>query len=545
MTLDELLLEWSYRSEKGYPSLDNPSDISLLKEILEELDLPTDDIIDNLETPGTDGMEDSSVEKEKENQFSLKSSSSTTFATLTPKQIEGTASFGDFTGEKRIDILIRKIQNGEELTLIDGSTFIVDNKDEAIEFLKGPNIKLTVFRNKEGVEMSPFNPSKLAKTIEFGGKPAGSITIDSSVDTDIKENLVILMYNILKEIDDRNLDPFTAESYTNNFKSINNSTTKYQNIEVKSKNKIKNYFNLVGDLETPPNKVLKVLNNPYSIAKSIIKTYPNASFTRGDVFDDIRTVCTIITQLPPDKWNPGDIYLINPTQTLPDLGLLETDSIVHWNKLFVNNWGDTDAPLVSISLKEEKYQPGRAKSYLDKFGGKEIFNMGGEELKYTNKQLKDGIKNYRKKIKDIIKKKGHKYDTTGDGWKSFPSTDKRLREKYGAYKLLNYLLSSDNEATLLGLFTYGLSIDQDLRANPTFFKLIGKDNGGESTMVKYPAGVNADVAEDENIVIDDLTTNGNIKISGVILKTDGDHFIEKEDVSKTLRGSGTGQVQIL
>ena len=31
MTLDELLLEWSYRSEKGYPSLDNPSDILVLK----------------------------------------------------------------------------------------------------------------------------------------------------------------------------------------------------------------------------------------------------------------------------------------------------------------------------------------------------------------------------------------------------------------------------------------------------------------------------------------------------------------------------------
>ena len=27
MTLDELLLEWSYKSEKGYPSLGNPSDI--------------------------------------------------------------------------------------------------------------------------------------------------------------------------------------------------------------------------------------------------------------------------------------------------------------------------------------------------------------------------------------------------------------------------------------------------------------------------------------------------------------------------------------
>ena len=45
MTLDELLLEWSYRSEKGYPSLDNPSDILILKNILNKLNLPTQDII--------------------------------------------------------------------------------------------------------------------------------------------------------------------------------------------------------------------------------------------------------------------------------------------------------------------------------------------------------------------------------------------------------------------------------------------------------------------------------------------------------------------
>ena len=48
MTLDELLLEWSYRSEKGYPNVDSPSDISILKEILEKLELPSRNIIDKL-----------------------------------------------------------------------------------------------------------------------------------------------------------------------------------------------------------------------------------------------------------------------------------------------------------------------------------------------------------------------------------------------------------------------------------------------------------------------------------------------------------------
>ena len=48
MTLDELLLEWSYRSEKGYPSLDNPSDVSVLKEILKKLNIPSYNVIQSL-----------------------------------------------------------------------------------------------------------------------------------------------------------------------------------------------------------------------------------------------------------------------------------------------------------------------------------------------------------------------------------------------------------------------------------------------------------------------------------------------------------------
>jgi len=48
MTLNELLVEWSYRTEKGYPDMGNPSDILVLREILEKLELPTD-ILDELE----------------------------------------------------------------------------------------------------------------------------------------------------------------------------------------------------------------------------------------------------------------------------------------------------------------------------------------------------------------------------------------------------------------------------------------------------------------------------------------------------------------
>ena len=58
MTLDELLLEWSYKSEKGYPSLDSPSDILILRQILEQLDLPTNEIITKLEEESTTAVEE-------------------------------------------------------------------------------------------------------------------------------------------------------------------------------------------------------------------------------------------------------------------------------------------------------------------------------------------------------------------------------------------------------------------------------------------------------------------------------------------------------
>ena len=66
MTLDELLLEWSYRSEKGYPCMDSPSDISVLKEILLELDLPANTIVDELE--GDDDDIEIKVNPDQDNQ---------------------------------------------------------------------------------------------------------------------------------------------------------------------------------------------------------------------------------------------------------------------------------------------------------------------------------------------------------------------------------------------------------------------------------------------------------------------------------------------
>ena len=100
MTLDELLLEWSYRSEKGYPSLDNPSDIQILKKILEELNLPTDDILDELEKnkisysnkdgkPGIAGLEPSPLDGENEEEEETPEKTVDTDGDTIPDSVDG------------------------------------------------------------------------------------------------------------------------------------------------------------------------------------------------------------------------------------------------------------------------------------------------------------------------------------------------------------------------------------------------------------------------------------------------------------------------
>ena len=530
MTLDELLLEWSYRSERGYPTLDNPSDVSLLRQLLETLDLPANEIISNLEE-----------------------------VRMIPSQLKGTITKGPFkatnTGsdtipkEKgksitRLELLILKIENDEELELDSGSTITVTNKEEVLDILRSGNIPgsgvpLT------GTKGEDTTTSQLKKTHEFGSDRASSGVTDARspvVDTDVKEELVIVMCNILKE--GGNLTNFNDnQDYINNFKIINNSTNKWQDTTDVGKTKIEALFNLVGKEEKPLSKVKHIFNNPYSIAVEILNTYPNARFNRGETFNKIRTECSKITKLDKDKWNPGDIYLVNSEPTLPT----DTDSIVPWNELFVNNWGDTDAPLVSISLKEEKYQPGRAKSYLKKFGDKSKFNLSKETIDaMSDKDLQNGIeKNRNEVIQYIEKEEKVKFEKKGNGWDNFPNTRTRLEAKFGCYRILDFLLNDQNDSSILGLFAFGLSIDRDERANPTFFKLVGGNKGVLTKKVKYPAGVNSELDENTPIVIEDLTSNGNIKISGTIIKTDGEDFNEKEDTSKTLRMSGAGQVQIV
>ena len=516
MTLDELVLEWSYRTQRGYPSMDSPSDVQVLREILEQLNLPSNTLLKNLkEMPSY----------------------------LSPGELN---KYKDNPNKSRISVLIRKIENDEELELMDGEYIVVANKDEVLDALRSDDIKTAI--TLVGTNGIRTTTSKLKKTTEFGGQDKVSTDVDNlKVRTDVKESLVILICNILSE--GGNLDSFDPDSFNTNMNVIELSSNKFINIESNVQGYMETLFSLVNGYKEfstkSKRKAESIFNNPYSIAKEILKVYSNPTFNRGELFDKIRSKCSKITLLETDKWNPGDIYLVNSDPILPE----EEDSIVPWNDLFVNNWGDTDRPLVSISLKEEKYQPGRAKSYLTKFGDKIEYDLSKEEKAWGEDKYKEKITIFRNTVLELIANGGtgspNEVIRQGDGWDGkFPEGRAKLQGTYGAYKLLNFLLSKE-EASITGLFAYGQSIPGTPSANPTFFKLVGSNKGGSTSKYRYPAGSNTEMSKDEPIIIIDNSTSANLTVAGKMdIVKDGE--IERtEDVSKTFRGDFGGSIGIV
>ena len=515
MTLDELLLEWSYRSERGYPSVDNPSDVLLLGQILEQLDLPSNEIINRL--------------KEMPN-------------FLSPGEIR---KYKDDPNKSRISILIKKIENDEPLELLDGGTIIVANKDEVINALKAGNIEKAIPLTGTNGESS--TTSKLRKTTEFGGKDAiGGSERAPKVNTDIKEELVIVMCNVLSN--GGNLKPFTRETYLNNLKIIENTENKYQSTTEKFRTQIEEYLDIIKNITNPLSATFNPLNNPYSIAVEIIKAYPNPKFNRGELFKKIRIECSKIVNLSDDKWNPGDIYLVNSEPTLPT----DKDSIVPWNSLFVNEWGSTDAPLVSISLKEQEYQPGRAKSYLEKFDPEVLkpYDLKKDEKQWDEEKYKSEIARLRKSVEQLIEDGGtgspNEVVKQGDGWEGkFPEGIKKLQGTYGAYKLLEFILKTPG-ASVLGMFAFGESIPGDPSANPTFFQMVGTNNGtGLADFNPYKGGSNTDLSEDEPITIIDKTGNANISVKGKMNVIKDGEIYRTKIVSKTFRGDFGASIGIV
>jgi hypothetical protein len=313
MTLDELLLEWSYRSEKGYPSLDNPSDISVLKQILEKIDIPSDTIIRKIkEAP-------------------IKS------ATL---------------GKRKNDVrFLDKINKGDTFEMEDGSKIIIDPKQsaESIQKIQNQDYANLTFTDTSG---KTHKLTKFKKTPEFGGK------ID---DTKIMESahcyaLAIAYYVKQGPIDEDDLLGATSSEQFAQAAQYVDVDAELDEIEEFFDRKEAWYLSIV----KATNKIYELFpNKNYTIhrnSETVEMLYNAFRFSLEKKVDKSLD----FSDMKDDKWNPADIWLINDKVDPEEF----SGNVEVLNGQIADLYEDGD--MVGISLKMiSKKNPAIEKVYND------------------------------------------------------------------------------------------------------------------------------------------------------------------------------------
>ena len=261
---DKFFTKFAYKFPKGYPDMDNPSDVALLESLISET-----------------------------TNFKFKL---TEVTALTKRELEKDATFRGGIKEPRVNILLKKIKNDEPLTLVDGSEFIVDNKEEVIQALGNPiPAKGIELKDKEG---NVITTSKLAKTAEFGG--GGGMRGGSDV-TKAAENAQCIA-NAIRYSKGGDITP---EDITE------------ENIE-SSKNDVD------GDGFNEGKELLLGnpgwLNSSVNIANELASVYSGPFIqNRGSAW--VKNLETAVKPFLKDvgirdinKWNPADIWMVAPSE---------------------------------------------------------------------------------------------------------------------------------------------------------------------------------------------------------------------------------------
>lgn len=257
--IDRAILEWSYKTEKGYPDLNNENDLKVFESLFG---------------------------------FSLYES------TLGPSDLAKPAGSGENRGKQRIDILIDKIKNNEPLQLAGtDQTFLVYDPDgsKVAELENWDKSKgRVVLTNREG---NSITTSKLAKTSEFGG---GKGSGGGSAQTDIQESsmcAVLALYYKLGKLEESDL---TSE----NLKSVTGDIDTTSSIEA-----------IVKFVTENRNWVPTFISTAHLLSQYLGKGY---EFHRGSSFTDSlygmwnKHKKDNGFSMKNDKWNPSDIWAVKP-----------------------------------------------------------------------------------------------------------------------------------------------------------------------------------------------------------------------------------------
>ena len=499
---DKFFERYSYKFPKGYPDFTNKQDILILENILDEIGLfevdATEDLLGGIE--------------------------------LLKKELKLTDEYFPLVNSKKAKILVP----GKERSKFNDIVASIEG------FTKDSN-NIFKFKNSTFL-LKPIEQNKIKKE--------GEVSIPNT-NTDEKEGLVVVFYELLKS--ENSFQSFNKD----NIAQLNNiSSTPSKSVatalgsEISSvvSTWIQNAKNILNS-DNPDPKYIKLiieeLNNAYATGKVLASSYPNSKAIRDESFESIRNTAKLITGLPQDKWNPGDIYLYHEGN-ISTASSKEQLSIGPINDLFNDEWGVTDKPLTAVSLKKEQAQPGRAKTFVNRFPKEDVDAQGKITQENDIKIVQEEINKERTKAESITGEYGGInviYSIKES--KRNKENLKNKRRKLASLKLFNYLLSVTPQAplsTFLGMFAYGEGLDQEGKVNPTFFKLTGSDKGADASIKRYPRGATVEFEDNSSFIIQDSINSGGLVMNATIKVSDEDNISQKPyKLSKAIRTSASNE----
>ena len=287
---DKFFERYSYKFPKGYPDFTNKQDILILENILDEIDL--------FETA------------------------------LSPSELSKDATLSGGVKMPRIEILIKKINNGEELELNNGSKFVVDNKKEVLSQLKGKTRITTAISliDKDGNKITTSN---LKKTSEFGG--GGGMRGGSAL-TGKAESAQCIVNQIRYSSDEIEVDNVTEEAI--------NST--------KGKVAITDFDGAAELLLNNPGW----LNSSVSIANELASKY-SGPFIQNRGSDWVKNLEAAVKPKLKEvgikdinKWSPADIWMVAPDE----MNINWPDTLSEINTLLLEKYNK--GKIIGVSLKK-------------------------------------------------------------------------------------------------------------------------------------------------------------------------------------------------
>lgn len=319
----------------------------------------------------------------------------------------------------------------------------------------------------------------------------------------------------------------------------------------KSASLVKNAITYLNENLIKDKKEIGLYLNAISAAKTCFSFNMNV-VDRGDLFESIRKIASTITNIEPDKWCPGDVYLydaasknqiteiLNETSKNKNIVSIVEDGEL--KQIGLNHLFEGENPMIhAISLKEEEALSGRATAFLS------IKNVQGKELssksfQFTAEEIQI-LKSYKDRkianIDELISKYSSEYTQNKESFKNSISSygveikegvsKKTLKVKSQEQQLGNlvskstcfrfmssYLndfqnLKQANEIMIkydnpmLALTAFGVSLSG---FNPTFKKVVAFSDGEPAEVTVFKGRDSLNIASKEADLFDTPTKAG-------------------------------------